>query len=67
MVAAAAAIAVVYPHMNGLGGDAFWIIRRRGEAPVVISGAGRAAQLATPAWYAERRTRCDPVCGPMRC
>ena len=24
MVAAAAAIAVVYPHMNGLGGDGFW-------------------------------------------
>lgn len=26
MVAAAATIAVVYPHMNGLGGDGFWLI-----------------------------------------
>ena len=34
MVAAAAAIAVAYPHMNGIGGDGFWIIHRPGEAPV---------------------------------
>ena len=26
MVAAAATIAVVYPHMHGIGGDSFWII-----------------------------------------
>ncbi|MFW2354364.1 gamma-glutamyltransferase, partial [Hydrogenophaga sp.] len=26
MVAAAAAIAVVYPHMNAIGGDGFWLI-----------------------------------------
>ncbi|MCH7711862.1 MAG: gamma-glutamyltransferase, partial [Proteobacteria bacterium] len=26
MVAAAATIAVVYPHMNSLGGDNFWLI-----------------------------------------
>ena len=28
MVAAAATIAVVYPHMNGLGGDNFWLVSR---------------------------------------
>ncbi len=27
MVAMAAAIAVVYPHMNAIGGDGFWLIR----------------------------------------
>ena len=26
MVAAAAAITVVYPHMNAMGGDNFWLI-----------------------------------------
>jgi gamma-glutamyltranspeptidase/glutathione hydrolase len=26
MVAAAATIAVAYPHMNGIGGDSFWLI-----------------------------------------
>ena len=33
MVAAAATIAVVYPHMNGIGGDGFWLIAEPGEAP----------------------------------
>jgi gamma-glutamyltranspeptidase len=54
MVAAAAAIAVAYPHMNGIGGDGFWIIHRPGQAPVAVSGCGRAAALASPEWYAER-------------
>ncbi|MAU95676.1 MAG: gamma-glutamyltransferase [Fulvimarina sp.] len=54
MVAAAATIAVVYPHMNGIGGDGFWIVHRPGEKPVGISGCGRAAELATPDWYATR-------------
>lgn len=52
MVAAAATIAVVYPHMNGIGGDGFWLIKRDGEAPVGIFAGGQAAALATPQWYA---------------
>lgn len=64
MVAAAATIAVAYPHMNGLGGDAFWLIHRPGQAPVAISGAGRAAALATPDWYATRGYDSIPVRGP---
>ena len=54
MVAADAAIAVTYPHMNGIGGDGFWVIHRPGQAPVGISACGQAAALATPEWYAER-------------
>ena len=54
MVGAAAMIAVVYPHMNGIGGDGFWLIHRKGQAPVAISACGQAAGLATPDWYAER-------------
>ncbi|MDB5542605.1 MAG: gamma-glutamyltransferase family protein, partial [Devosia sp.] len=64
MVAAAAAIAVVYPQMNGIGGDAFWLIQRPGQAPVGISGAGRAARLATTDWYRERGHTEIPVRGP---
>ncbi|HEY9058801.1 MAG TPA: gamma-glutamyltransferase [Aurantimonas sp.] len=52
MVAAAATIAVVYPHMNSIGGDGFWIIQKPGKPPVGISACGRAAELATPNWYA---------------
>lgn len=57
MIAAAATIAVVYPHMNGIGGDGFWIIKRRGEAPIGISACGTAAALATPEFYAAKGYR----------
>jgi len=64
MVAAAATIAVVYPHMNSIGGDGFWIIHRPGAAPVGISGCGRAAALATPDWYRRRgHTQAIPTRG----
>lgn len=41
-VAAAAMIAVVYPHMTGLGGDGFWILAEPGKEPVGIDASGRA-------------------------
>ena len=52
MVAAAASIAVEYPHMNGLGGDGFWLISEPGKTPVAINAAGVAAQQAQPQRYA---------------
>jgi gamma-glutamyltranspeptidase len=52
MVAAAAAIAVVYPHMNAIGGDGFWLIHEPGKQPVAIDACGSAAALATPDFYA---------------
>ena len=52
MVAAAATIAVVYPHMNGLGGDGFWLIAAPGEAPVGIDACGATGAAATPDLYA---------------
>lgn len=56
MVAAAAAIAVVYPHMNAIGGDGFWLIHEPGKAPVAISACGPAAALADLDWYAGHDT-----------
>ena len=52
MVAAAAAIAVVYPHMNAIGGDGFWLIHEPGKKPVAIDASGPAAGLANRAFYA---------------
>src|SRR5256884_8167330 len=65
MVAAAAAIAVVYPHMNSIGGDGFWLICNPGKAPVGIDACGRAAQLATPEFYRERGCSTIPSRGPF--
>ena len=52
MVAAAACIAVVYPHMNALGGDGFWLIHTPGTAPIAIEACGPAAGRASRAFYA---------------
>ena len=43
-IAAATTIAVVYPHMNGVGGDSFWLIHdaARGQQ-VALNAAGRSA------------------------
>jgi gamma-glutamyltranspeptidase len=43
-VAAAATIAVVYPHMNGIGGDSFWLIYEAGRGRLRgLNAAGRSA------------------------
>lgn len=54
MIAAAATIAVVYPHMNSVGGDSFWLLHVPGEAPGAIDACGAAARQASRHWYAER-------------
>ncbi len=63
MVAAAAAMAVVYPHMNGLGGDGFWLIAAPGAAPVGIDACGATGSAATPALYAGAAA--IPARGPL--
>ena len=65
MVAAAATIAVVYPHMNSIGGDGFWIISQPGQAPVAIDACGRAAGAASLDFYASRGLKAIPGRGPL--
>lgn len=66
MIAAAATIAVVYPHMNGLGGDNFWLVSERGRPPAGLAGCGAAAGLATREHYREQGyTRAMPTRGPL--
>jgi len=54
MIAAAATIAVVYPHMNSIGGDGFWVINGPGNVAGGIDASGAAAGLATQEWFAEK-------------
>ena len=47
-IAAATVLGVVYPHMCGIGGDAFWLIYDAKEVRVAyLDGGGRAAASAT--------------------
>lgn len=64
-VAAAAAMDVLYPHMNGLGGDGFWLISHGQEAPVGIMGAGPAGQNVDRKLYAGLGLDAVPTRGPL--
>ena len=65
MAAAAATIAVVYPHMNAVGGDGFWIVHVPGAEPIAIDACGGAAARATPEWYRSRGLDAIPARGPL--
>src|SRR5262245_36260165 len=65
MVCAAATIAVVYPHMNSIGGDSFWLILRPNAGPVGIDACGRAGSLATVDFYRQRNAPSIPIRGPL--
>lgn len=63
MVAMAAQIAVVYPHMNHLGGDGFWLIREPSGRVRAIEACGPAGARAVPELYREHEA--IPPRGPL--
>jgi oxamate amidohydrolase len=65
MVAAAATISVAYPHMNGIGGDAFWLIVPPEGDPIAIDAAGPAAASATIDAYRAAGHSAIPTRGPL--
>jgi gamma-glutamyltranspeptidase/glutathione hydrolase len=64
MVAMAATIAVVYPHLNAIGGDGYWLVREPGGRLHGIESCGAAASLATIGRYRERGYDTVPRAGP---
>lgn len=64
-LATAATLAVVYPHMTGLGGDSFWQIAEPGQIPLTIDGAGRAGAAVSVAFYQDRGLTEIPWRGPL--
>ena len=62
MVAAASAISVVYPHMNSIGGDNFWLISKGGKVWGVES-CGAAGAHVTIKNYSERGLQEIPARG----
>lgn len=65
MVAAAATIAIVYPHMNSLGGDNFWLLYDGAGPPLGIDACGGAAGSADISFYRERGHTHIPARGPL--
>jgi oxamate amidohydrolase len=65
MLAMAATIAVVYPHMTSLGGDAFWLIREPAGKIRYIEACGYAGSDAKLERYRDLGHRIVPRRGPL--
>jgi gamma-glutamyltranspeptidase/glutathione hydrolase len=65
MVAMAAVIAVVYPHMNKIGGDGFWLVREPSGRVRALMAAGVAGSRARPELYREAGLDAIPARGPL--
>jgi oxamate amidohydrolase len=63
MVAMAASIAAIYPHMTHIGGDGFWLIRERSGRVRAIMAPGPAGSDARPELYRDYET--IPPRGPL--
>jgi gamma-glutamyltranspeptidase/glutathione hydrolase len=65
-VTAAAVLAVIEPHMNGIGGDLLALVYDAKTKQVYgLDSTGRSAHAATPAEYAKRGITVMPTRGPL--
>ena len=65
MIASAAMISVVYPHMNSMGGDNFWLISDKNKNVHAIDSCGPAAINANIEFYKNKGLRSIPSRGPL--
>ena len=64
-VATAATLTVVYPHMNALGGDNFWLIHGPDHNVSAIDACGAAASKASMEFYGSQGFDAIPSRGPL--
>lgn len=64
-VAMAATLAVIYPHMTGLGGDGFWTVCEPDGSVYSINACGAAGQNVTAALYRKKGLEHIPWRGPL--
>ena len=64
VIAMAATCAVVLPHLNGLGGDAFFLVREPRGRVHAIDASGPAGALATIERYRQKEYDAIPAHGP---
>ncbi|MFC0557438.1 gamma-glutamyltransferase [Halalkalibacter alkalisediminis] len=63
-IAAASTIAVVYPHMNSIGGDNFWLIYNANTKEMkALNSSGRAGENATISTYKRQQMSKIPARG----
>ncbi len=62
-IAVAATLAVVYPHMTGIGGDGFWLVHAPGQAMLSIDACGAAGAGVSRGLYGKRDS--IPWRGPL--
>lgn len=67
-IAVNSTLGVVYPHMTGMGGDAFWLIHDAENGKVhALNGSGRAVAKATRDRYRSTGYTAIPQRGPLSC
>jgi len=65
MIAMAATIAAVYPHMNHMGGDGFWLVRESSGRVRAMMAAGPAGARASINFYRDHGRDEIPPRGPL--
>ncbi len=63
-LAVGATLCVVYPHMNSLGGDGFWLLCDQSGKLTGLDGAGPAGQAYDRGFYARQGLSAIPARGP---
>lgn len=64
-VAVAACLAVVYPHMTGIGGDSFWLLRNANGKVTAVNACGRSGSNVSADLYRDAGYDAIPWRGGM--